>query len=254
MNIQLMKLLAVLLRRDRRGAREERGAVGTECAASLMVLSLLTILLCSVSANGIFVFSIAVILLLRLGFLEGEVIAEVLQTTLLAAGAAAVFLLPAVFLGNPGSFGTVTGKVFVSVLVLSLLREVVPWKDMTAALSAFHVPALFVLTLDMTVRFLVLLGQFSNAMLEAIALRRVGKRSWKTAGTGGILGNTFVKSQQMAEQTQEAMACRCWSTDAQRQRHPNKENSAGRIRRNAPILAAAAAELGWFVLTQSWIL
>ncbi len=253
MNIQLMKLLATLLRRDGRvngGNRE----IGTKCGAALMLLAFLTILLCSVSVNGIFALSIAVLLLLRLGFLEGEIIAEVLKTTLLAAGAAAVFMLPSVFLGNPGSFGAVTGKVFVSVLALSMLREAVSWKDMTAALSSFHVPPLFILTLDMTVRFLVLLGRFSNAMLEAVSLRRVEKRSWKNAGTGGILGNTFVKSQQLAQQTQEAMACRCWSMDAQSQKPHRQESLAGRARRNAPVIAAAAAEIGWFALTQYWIL
>ncbi len=252
MNIQLMKLLSVLLRRDRQEAGKGRGMLTAECKAALMLLALLTILLSSVSSNGIFVLSIAVLLLLRLGLWEGEIIAEVLKTTLLAAGAAAVFMLPSVFLSNPGSFGTVTGKVFLSVLVLSMLRETVPWKDMTAALSAFHVPALFILTLDMTVRFLVLLGQFSDAMLEAVSLRRVGKRTWRNAGTGGILGNTFVKSQQLAQETQEAMACRCWSTDMQPKRRQDCTNLARRLRRSAPVIGAAAAEIGWFALTQSW--
>ena len=252
MNMQLMKLLSVLLRRDRQEAGGGRGLLAAQCKSALLLLALLTILLSSVSTNGIFVLSIAALLLLRLGLWEGEIIAEVLKTTLLAAGAAAVFMLPSVFLGNPGSFGTVTGKVFLSVLVLSMLREAVPWKDMTAALSAFHVPVLFILTLDMTVRFLVLLGQFSGAMLEAVSLRRVGKRTWRNAGTGGILGNTFVKSQQLAQQTQEAMACRCWSADMQPKGRQKHTNQAGRLRRCAPVIGAAAAELVWFALTQSW--
>ena len=252
MNMQLMKLLVVLLRRERQEAGRGVRLLAAECKAGLMLLTLLTILLSSISSNGVFVLSVAVVLLLRLGLWEGEIIAEVLKTTLLAAGAAAVFMLPSVFLGNPGSFGTVTGKVFLSVLVLSMLREAVPWKDMTAALSTFHVPAVFILTLDMTVRFLVLLGQFSDAMLEAVLLRRVGKRTWRNAGTGGILGNTFVKSQQLAEETQEAMACRCWSTDVQPWGQQNHESLAKRLRRNAPVIGAAAAKIGWFALTQSW--
>ncbi len=252
MNMQLMKLLSVLLRRDRRGAGKERHPAGGD-GASLMLLAFLTILLCAFSSNGIFVLSAAAVLLLRLGLWEGEIIAEVLRTTLLAAGAAAVFLLPSVFLGSPASLGTVTGKVFLSVLVLSMLREAVPWKDMTAALAAFHMPKLFILTLDMTIRFLVLLGEFSNAMLEAVSLRRVGKRNWKNAETGGILGNTFVKSQRLAEQTQEAMACRCWSMDALQQKAQEPAGPAEKLYQKAPVLAAAAAELAWFFLTQSWV-
>ena len=80
--------------------------------------------------------------------------------------------------------------------------------------SSSPIPGIFTMTLDMMMRFLVLLGRHSHAMLEAISLRTVGSVSgrqrdrarYKTAG--GVLGTTFLVSQRLSQQTFEAMECR----------------------------------------------
>ena len=63
------------------------------------------------------------------------------------------------------------------------------------------------------IRFLVILGRYMSRILEAVTLRRVGEENWKNAASGGILGLTYLKSQQMADHTAEAMACRCFDGD-----------------------------------------
>ena len=175
MNLEMMKLLARLLKSEREQKEREYDAAGC------LVLAISTVLLCALSGNAVFPVSVIAAELFRLSMRKPETIAHVLGNVLLATAAAAVFMLPAVFFGSPGSFGIVTMKVFESVLVLTMLNEDVSWKNMTAAMRRFHMPGVFVLTLDMTVRFLYLLGSFSNSVLEAVTLRRVGDQNWKNA-------------------------------------------------------------------------
>lgn len=247
MNVALMRLLSRLLSSDFTAG----GRKGREPYAGLLLAgTVLVILLCAFSGNAVFTFSVVVVLLLLLSFFSPGEIGRVLKTALLAALAAGIFLLPSVLLGSPRSFGTVVLKVFESVLVLSMLREWLSWKELTAALGRWHLPELVIWTLDMTVRFLVLLGRYSNAVLEAVSLRRVGDADWRNAGTGGILGNTFLKAGNLSKETGEAMACRCWDGSFERA----GAASAGPGRR--AVLAAAAAcalLLFWFGLTQSWM-
>ena len=257
MNLEMMKLLARLLKSEREQKEREYDAAGC------LVLAFSTVLLCALSGNAVFPVSVIAAELLRLSVRKPETIAHVLGNVLLATAAAAVFMLPAVFFGSPGSFGIVTMKVLESVLVLTMLNEDVSWKKMTAAMRRFHMPGVFVLTLDMTVRFLYLLGSFSNSVLEAVTLRRVGDPNWKNAGTGGILGNTFLKAQEMSQGTGEAMLCRCFDGtceasgdgnlfSGQREQSGKFTGSAAWMGRWA-FLLILAAEILWFAVTEMWM-
>ena len=254
MNVELLRVIARLLSSDLT-AGEHRNRMG----APLLTGAVVTILLCALSRNAVFTITVIAFFLLRLSMMEPDAVKRAMRTTLLAAAVSGIFMLPAVIMGSPGSFGTVVMKVFESVLVLSVLRELVSWKELTAAMGELHLPGPFVLTLDMTVRFLVLLGRFSNQILEAVTLRRVGNTDWKNAGTGGVLGNTFLKAMDLSEQTAEAMTCRCW--DGQYAGHAGGcKEAAGKGDRKISekgrcwliILLGLAAETAWFVLTQSW--
>lgn len=206
MNLSVMRLIGRVIDSDTQfhcGYQTPRPAPILRLAVAFVC-----ILLCALSRNAWFTLAVLSVELLRTAMKPPRVMAHILHPVAVALIFAAAFTAPAIFLGSPGSFGTITMKVCESVLVLSLMNEEVSWKETTGALSSLRLPGIVIFTLDTTVRFLVILGRFSNAMVEAVSLRSVGKRSWRTAGTGGILGSTFLKSQQMATATSEAMACR----------------------------------------------
>lgn len=207
MNLKLMRLTSGLLN------SEKRKYAGTQSGISptlRLIVSVLTILLCALSKNAFFTGCVIGVELLRTAMMPPDSIRNVLGKVVLPVVFTAILMLPSVFLGSPRTFGTVTVKVFESVLVLSVLNEEVAWNEMTGALAGLHAPELFVMTLDTAVRFLVLLGRYSGRLLEAVNLRRVGKKNWKNAGTGGVLGVTWIKSQAMLRANSEAMTCRCF--------------------------------------------
>ncbi|MGI6051687.1 MAG: energy-coupling factor transporter transmembrane component T family protein [Bilifractor sp.] len=207
MGIKFMELIGHLLESDRTYQKKN-----TKVMPLLrLVVAFLVILLCAFSQNAFFTVSITAVLLLRLAGMRAEAIAAILKRLALPVLFTMLLMLPAVFMGSPGSLLTVSMKVFESLLTLGILNEDLSWKEMTGAIAALHVPGIVVLTLDTTIRFLVILGRMSERMSEAVMLRRVGKKNWRNAGTGGILGTVFLKSEQMAEKSAEAMRCRCFN-------------------------------------------
>ena len=175
---------------------------------------LLCILLCALSRNAVFVTGILAVSLLRLALLPARRVAGVLGRLALPVVFPLLIMLPSVFLGHPRTMLTVTMKVTCTVLLLLLANEEMDWKDMTGAFRSLRIPGIFTMTLDMTMRFLVLLGRHANAMLEAISLRTFSELKGRKRdrarymAAGGVLGTTFLVSQRLATQTYEAMECR----------------------------------------------
>lgn len=173
-----------------------------------LVTSICMILLCALSGNGIFTITVLAGLLLRIAFLPEQSLVDVLKPLPLPVLFTVLIMLPAVFMGQPRTMLTVTMKVAEAVLVLALFNEQTEWRDITSSLRTFHVSPILILTLETMIRFLIILGRYSTAVTEAVMMRRVGPDHWKTSGTGGILGLTYLKSQRAASETSEAMECR----------------------------------------------
>ena len=207
MNLQLMRLIGRITGNDSEYQTADQSRI---LPALRLSVAFLAVLLCALSRNAVFVIMIIAAELLWLSMKSPIFIWKTLKPVLIAVLFCFVLMLPAVFMGHPRTLLTVSMKVFESVLILSQLENSIRWQKMTDAFRTLHLPQLFVFTLDMTMRFLVILGRYSNSILEAVSLRRVGPDHWKTAGTGGILGTTFLRSQKMSMETSEAMACRCF--------------------------------------------
>ena len=241
MNLQLMKILSGLLEsEDGEGKRKLPVTAWVR-----IVISILTIFLCALSRNALFTYSVLAAELLHLSLLTSGQVGRVMKRLALPVVFSILITLPAVFLGSPGTCLTVSLKVAESVLILLLMNEDLTWKEITRAFGALHFPDLFVLVLDQTVRFLVLLGRYSDEILEAVTLRMVGSLQERiskgdTSGQkgqaaikqqeqspegrpgafsrlshharqhnfGGILGTTFLKARRMSVESFEAMECR----------------------------------------------
>ena len=198
MNLQLMKILSRLLETEA-GRDEDRKLPVLPWVRIL--LAVLTIFLCALSRNAVFTYGVLAVELLHLSLLTTGQVGRVMKRLALPVLFTALITLPAVFLGSPATCLT----------------------EITGAFGALHFPDLFVLVLDQTVRFLVLLGRYSNEIFEAVTLRMVGglqeRISKEDEGRrlshharqhnfGGILGTTFLRARRMSAASYEAMECR----------------------------------------------
>ena len=65
-----------------------------------------------------------------------------------------------------------------------------------------------VFTLDITLKYIVILGNICVDMLNAVRLRSVGRNKDKKSALSGVMGVTFLKSREMADEMYQAMVCR----------------------------------------------
>jgi cobalt/nickel transport system permease protein len=194
--------------RSQGGVREG----GIRFNAALKVAStLLLVVLLSLSHSFFFILFAGALILVLLSFQRAELIVRVLKVSLPVAAFTFVILLPSVIWGNSPGVVMITAKVVLSVAAVKLLSATTEWGSVTRALKFFFIPDLFILVLDITVRYIVLLGDFSLAMLYALRLRSVGRNRGKAASLSGIAGTLFLKSREMAEDMYAAMACRCFT-------------------------------------------
>ncbi|HUI71635.1 MAG TPA: energy-coupling factor transporter transmembrane component T [Spirochaetia bacterium] len=194
--------------RSRTGyTRERRGLDARVKLVSTFVLILFT----SLAQRPLFVGLCGTVLLVSLSLCAAEVIVEVLKACFAAGAFTAVILLPSAFWGNTAGVLVVTVKVLICVGVARLLPATTEWRALTRGLGSFRVPDIFVLVLDLTLRYIAILGALSLDMLYALRLRSVGRNHSKTRSLSGIAGTLFLKSRVVAEATYAAMECRCFS-------------------------------------------
>ncbi len=219
MTESILKILSLLSERDLPGQIPDHTAGKSFLKDTAPALRLFTalwcILLCALSHNAVFVLGVLAVELVRLALLPAKSLLRVLKRVFPPVLFSLLILLPGFFLGHPRTMLTISMKVLTTVLILAILNEDLRWQQITASFHALHVPQVFILTLDMTVRFLDLMGRMSQAMYEAVTLRTVSSRGKqydrsRMKAAGGILGTVFLRSEIMAAEVAEAMECRCF--------------------------------------------
>jgi cobalt/nickel transport system permease protein len=205
-NKSILSLLSILSRiKTHSGYRADRFHVS---AVLKVVFTIFLIVLLSLSRSFLFIIIINVYLLFLLSMMRTDEILKILRISFIVALFTFIILIPAAFWGNYYSMIMITPKVFATVMAVNILSNSTRWNSITSALKTFFVPDLFILVMDITLKYIVLLGEFSLNMLYSLKLRSVGKNRNKYASISGVAGTMFIKSKEMAEDMYAAMECR----------------------------------------------
>jgi cobalt/nickel transport system permease protein len=173
-----------------------------------VAFTFLLVTLLSISRSYTFVIVINVYLLVTLSLMEAKDIVKILKVSFGMSFFTFVVLLPAVFWGNYFSSIMITSKVFATITAVNILSHSTRWNSITGALKRFFIPDIFILVFDITIKYIVMLGDFTLDMFYALKLRSVGKNKSKYSSLSGIAGIMFIKSKEMAEDMYHAMECR----------------------------------------------
>jgi cobalt/nickel transport system permease protein len=107
-------------------------------------------------------------------------------------------------------------RVGVSLSMGVLLTVTTPVADLLRSLQVLRVPQIFVMIMEMSYRYLILLLTVSVEMFEARQLRTVGnissQRSW--AQIGSSIAALFARSMGLADEVYQAMNARCYTGQA----------------------------------------
>ena len=177
--------------------------------ASLRVFgTFVLVLLVSLTRNFMFVMIVNVYLLAVLSLTDSKRLIQILKMSFGITLITAVIMLPALFWGNSYSAIMITNKVFATITAMGLLSHTTKWNVLTEALKKFYVPDLFILILDITIKYIYMLGELSLNFFYALKLRSVGKNHNKYNSMAGIAGNVFLQSKELSEEMYHAMECR----------------------------------------------
>lgn len=166
------------------------------------------IILTASARNYLFVLIMCATVTVRLAFFSAAAIRQILNGTVGAVLISILFLLPAVFMGNPQALANIIARVYVSVTLVGILSSGTSWNKLTGSMRSFRIPTIFIFTLDITLKYISVLGEICMDILRSVCLRSVGKNPDKTRTFSGVLGVTFLKSSEMAEEMYAAMCCR----------------------------------------------
>lgn len=220
-----LKLTSLLSRMKlQRGGLEDTGSPVDKALSkvdcSLRLLGLMVTIVCiSQATNMFFVYTMLALFLLAVALKPGDEILDLLKTPLAAMAFTMILMLPAVFMGQPGSLVRVSLKVFLSVGFVIDLSRAVAYNELIAGLRFYHVPGLVVFILDITLKYIVMLGEVAQGVLSALTLRSVGYNPDKRGSSSGVMGITFLKAHDYAGEMYEAMECRGFTGDYVVPRH-----------------------------------
>lgn len=205
-NKSILSILGVLARI--RLQDSSKAAKDNVNAVFKVAFTFILVVLLSLSRNYAFVMVINVYMLVILSTMKAKDIVKILKVSFVMAAFTFIILLPAAFWGNSYSSIMITSKVFATITAINILSHTTRWNFITAALKRFFIPDLFIFVFDITIKYIVLLGDLTLNMLYALKLRSVGRNKSKYTALSGIAGTMFLTSREMAEEMYHAMECR----------------------------------------------
>ncbi|MCG3178902.1 MAG: Nickel transport protein NikQ [Phycisphaerae bacterium] len=111
--------------------------------------------------------------------------------------------------GGLAMFATISTKGLIAVGAVVLLSATTPAAELLAGLARLRVPAIFVMLLAVTWRYLWLLADEARRMKRAAVARGfTGRWLWHARTVGRMIGALFLRSHQRGERVYLAMAAR----------------------------------------------
>lgn len=180
-----------------------------------VILLLALLILTAMTREKIFLLVLAVCVQGYLCTWPAKDLFAIFRTAFVAALLAGIMLFPAILFFPDGRTNNwiLIGKVFLSVEILCIFNHTTQWNHITGAMRRLHVPGIFIFTLDIALKYIVLLGRMVHDLFTAMQLRSVGKNDRKQQSVGGVMGVTFLRAAQMSREMYEAMQCRGFTDD-----------------------------------------
>lgn len=172
---------------------------------SLITLFIITIIISASHSMLLLLSSLAMVMLL-LCIVPAFILKRCISVSLLAAAVSFLVLLPSLFMGEQRAIILLPLRTFITGNIWLIFISAYPWNEITGSLKKLHIPDTAIAVFDMTLKFIVLLGETAQQRLWALKLRSVGKGTEKAMPA--IIGNTFIRAKELSEDTYQAMICR----------------------------------------------
>lgn len=176
---------------------------------TLKVITTLIIIICiSLSRSFTYLFILDIYVLINVFLIERKARKRILLKSVIFPLVTLAALIPSMFYGNISNSLLIFQKLIITIILMNILSHNTKWNEVTKSLKLLFVPDIFIWIMDITIKYIVLLGEHSINLLYALKLRAIGITSNKYKSLTGIIGNLFIKSYRMSEEMFCAMECR----------------------------------------------
>ncbi len=188
--------------------KPENGIIYRIDATLKFIFTFIIILLLSLSQNPGFILLCDSYIILTLGLLCIKDIKRTAAVIIAAGIFTALILLPSAVMGNMHNSIILLLKISGSLTAVNILANSTKWSRLTRSMKFIKLPDIFILILDITIKYIFILGEYSINMLYALRIRSIGKNDRKHQSLSNLMGALFLKSKEMAGLTYSAMECR----------------------------------------------
>ena len=148
-------------------------------AITKLISAIILIILVSLSRSFAFLIIIDVYLLLIISVLTSKEINHIIKMAVVVSFFTLIVLLPSILMGNQNNSILIVIKTITTITVVNITSSISKWDEITKTLKLFFIPDIFILVLDITIKYIIIFGEFSLNMLYALKLRSVGKNKNK---------------------------------------------------------------------------
>jgi cobalt/nickel transport system permease protein len=145
---------------------------------------------------------------LSLALLDINEIKKIVSICFFAVFFSAMILLPSAFFGNLANSLIIIVKVVSTVIAINIFAYTTKTHQMTKAIKMLRIPDIFILIMDMTIKYIVIVGDIAVNMLHSLKMRSVGRNRKKIKSLSGIIGFLFMRAKKFSEDVYSSMLCR----------------------------------------------
>lgn len=175
-----------------------------------VISTILNVILISLSRSFIYLFILDLYVLVNLSLMDKRASKRIILRACIFPFITLIALIPSMFYGNIYNSLLLFQKMITTIFLMNLLSHNTKWSEVCKSLKLLFVPDIFIWTMDITIKYIVLLGEYSINLLYALKLRSIGATSNKYNSLTAIMGNLFIKSYKISEEMFHAMECRCF--------------------------------------------
>jgi len=176
---------------------------------SLKVAGTILMILCvSISRSFIYLLIIDIYVLINLFLIGKKSSKRILFKSFIFPLITLITLIPSMIFENIYNSLLILQKIIITILLMNILSHTSRWSEISKSLKLLFIPDIFIWIMDLTIKYIVLLGEYTINLLHALKLRSIGITPDKYNSLTGIIGNLFIKSYKMSEEMSHAMECR----------------------------------------------
>ena len=172
------------------------------------LVTLIIIIQLALSRNVIFIFAVLIVAIAICLFVNKKDIFKIYIISGVLPLFTVIMLLPSILMGNLNNSLIIVLKVAGTIISVNILSYTTKWHQLTKVLKLIFVPDIFIFVMDIAIKYIFVLGEFSLEMLYSLKLRSVGKNNNKRAFIIKLMGNLFLKSKEAGDEMYSAMECR----------------------------------------------